>query len=89
MRGATHLWAQGLPALRWDHDIQGALAHRGGRWSRGAPGDLGVQLDQAGPRIPALKASSGELLTVQFVLLKNKGARVYSKRISGSVLCGG
>lgn len=87
--GTTHLWAQDLPALRWDHDIQGALAPRGVRWSRGAPGGLGARLDQADPRIPALKASSGEQLTVQFVLWGGKkSASIYSKRISRTVLHG-
>lgn len=84
---STHLWVRGLPALRWDHDIQGALEHQGGQWSLGAPGVPGVQLDQADRWTLVLKASSGEQLTVQFVLLENKDTSIYSKRIIKSILC--
>lgn len=79
--GYTHLWVRDLPALQWDHGIQGALEHRGDQWSLGAPGGPGGQLVRADQWIPVLKASSGEQLTVQFVLLGNKDASSHSKRI--------
>lgn len=61
------LWVRGLPAPQWDHDIQGALEHRGDQWSLGAPGVPGGQLAQAGQWLPAPEASSGEQLTGRFV----------------------
>lgn len=69
---STHLWGQGLPALRWDHGIQEALEYQGGRWSLGVLGVLGAQLDQADQWSLVLEASSGVQLTVQFALLENK-----------------
>lgn len=83
----THLWVQDPPALQWDRDIQGALEHPGGRWSLGTPEVLEVQLDQADPWILVLKASSGEQLIGRFVLLENKDASIYSKRVIKGNLC--
>lgn len=64
----THLWVQGLPALLWDHDIQGVPEHRGDQWNLEAPGDPGGRLGQADRWVLELMASAGEQLTVQFVL---------------------
>lgn len=71
----THLWAPGLPAPRWDHDIQGVLEHQGGRWSLGGLGALGGRPGQLArwSRVP--KASSGARLTVRFALLEDRGKR--------------
>lgn len=74
----THLWVRGLLAPRWDHDIQGALEHRGDQWSLGAPGVLGDQLVQAGQWLLVPRASSGEQLTVRFALLEDRDTSSYS-----------
>lgn len=83
-RRPTHLWAPGPPALRWGRGIQGALGHRGGRWSLGAPGGLGALLAQAARRIRAPEASSGERPTARFVLGKQRCERLLQSRMSHS-----
>lgn len=68
----THLWVRGLPALRWDHDIQGAPDHRGDQWTLEAPGAPGGLPGQADRWVLVLTASAGEQLTVRFVLWKQR-----------------
>lgn len=68
----THLWVRGLPALRWDRGIQGALEPRGDQWSLGAPGGRGGQRDPADRWTLVLRASSSVRLAVRFALLENR-----------------